>query len=72
MSETDLVAMARRLLAVDFDTEKELDAAVAVLEAEFTDPDVVGYIFHWERYFDEQPSTEDVVERASQHRPIEL
>ena len=68
--DDELLRLTRRLLAVEFDSEAELDAALEEFESAFADPRAGEYIFHSHLHFDEEPTAEMVIERARLYRPF--
>jgi hypothetical protein len=72
-SERDrLVALARRLIAGDYQSEAAADIDVAAFEAAVPYPRAVSLIYYWDEEFDHEPSAEEVVDRALAYRPTEL
>lgn len=68
----ELVRVAQRLIAGDFDSESETDEAVSFFSSSVPHPRAMGLIYYWEDEFDHEPSAEEVVDRALAYRPFEL
>ncbi|MBM7789142.1 bacteriocin immunity protein [Tenggerimyces flavus] len=67
-----LIALVRRLISGDYQSEAEADNDVAAFEAAVPHPNASGLIYYWDEEFDHEPSAEEVVERAVAYRPTEL
>ncbi len=67
-----LTALAARLLAGDYTDSDDLDHDSERLRSGVPHPDVLGLIFYSHRYFDHEPTADEVVERALDYRAIEL
>ena len=61
-----------RIIAADFDTEHEVHAAISVFEKSVPHPEVMGLISYWHRDFREEPTSEQIVDRALSYRAIDL
>lgn len=67
-----VTALIARLMAGDYTDGDELDRDSERLRSNVPHPDVLGLIFHPDRYLDEEPTADEVVERALAYRAIEL
>lgn len=67
-----LTALVARLMAGDYTDSDELDRDSERLRSSVPHPDVLGLIFYPDRYFDHDPSADEIVERALAYRAIEL
>jgi hypothetical protein len=68
----ELIALVERLLTGDFESEEQEDRAIAEFASSVPHPRAADLIYHWAEEFEVEPSAEDVVDRALNHRSIEL
>ena len=68
----ELVLLVERIIAVDFDSEEAVDAALADFESRVPHPRASGLIYHWHLELDHEPTPGEIVDLALSYRPIEL
>lgn len=68
----ELVALVEQIIAADFDTDDEVDAAVALFRRSVPHPMAADLIYYWEDAFDHEPTAVEIVDRALSYRAIEL
>lgn len=67
-----LIELVRRIVSGNYASEAEVDRLVGAFEAAVPHPRAAGLIFFWDDEFDEEPTPEQIVDRALSYRPIEL
>ena len=72
MSRDDLIALVRRIMAAEGDSQEEADRLVDHFLASVPHPEADGLIFYPDQYFDHEPTPEEIVDRALSYRPIQL
>ncbi len=66
-----LVQLVTRVMAGNFEDEAEGDRAIAEFTSSVPHPRATDLIFHWSADFDEEPTPEEVVDRALTYRAME-
>ena len=67
-----LIELVGRIVSGDYASEAEVDRLVGEFGAAVPHPRAAGLIFYWEDEFTEEPSPEQIVDRALSYRPIKL
>lgn len=68
----ELVGLVSKIIAADFDTEEEVHAAISLFSRSVPHPEATGLIYYWQDEFCEEPTPEQIVDRALSYRAIEL
>lgn len=66
----DLVRLVTRIMAGDFEDEAEEGRAIAEFASRVPHPRATDLMFHWSGDFDEEPTPEEVVNRALTYRAV--
>jgi hypothetical protein len=65
-----LVQLVTRIMAGDFEDEAEEDRAITEFVSSVPHPRATDLIFHWSADFDEEPTPDEVVDRALTYRAM--
>lgn len=72
LDHAELTALVARLMAGAYSDSDELDRDADRLRNGVRHPEVLGLIFYPDKYFDHELTVDEVVDRASSYRAVEL